>query len=265
MSDRESLRRLAGALPDTPRWVESRGMLLSGRGRLVGWEPDAPGFGVFDDSVSRLLSLVGRPPAGVLQGAVSSLRPHAVLVQAEDDDELRPLLSPLRREVAILHRLPEGVELRPLAEQAPCRLLHRGEAAGWLGLWPEPQRRELGAALEVGLPMACALAGVEVAAVCYATYETETLWDVAIDTRPEHRRRGLAAAAVRFLAAHQAARGLSPCWGAVESNEPSLALAARLGFTPVERLLVYQPEGSTWSGPAHPRGEVASGGPGPVD
>lgn len=252
MSDRESRRRLARELarelPDAPRWIEVRGMLLSGRGRLVGWRPGAPGYGVFDESVGRLLSLVGRPEGRVLGEALAKLRPDAVLVQTEDDAALRPLLASMGRETALLHRLPESVRLWPLAEDPPCRLLSAGEHPGWLERWPAAQRRELAAALRLGLPMAGAVAGDGIAAVCYAGWETETLWDVSIDTREEHRRRGFASAAVRFLAAHEAARGLAPVWGAVEGNRPSLALAARLGFEPTEQIVVYEPEGSTWSG-----------------
>ena len=239
-------QRLAGELPDAPRWLETRGMLLSGRGRLVGRGSEAEGYGVFDDSVVRLLSLVGRPVAAVVREALS-LRPNAVLVQEEDDAGLRPLLAGFRREIAILHRLPGGIRLRPLAGDPPCRLLS-AEATGWLERWPEAQRRELGAALALGLPMAGAVIGEDVAAVCYGCYETETLWDISIDTRAEHRRCGLASSSVRFLAGHQASRGLEPAWGAVESNRPSLTMAARLGFQPVERFIVYEPEGSSWSG-----------------
>jgi GNAT superfamily N-acetyltransferase len=244
--DEGTRQRRAGTLPDAPRWLETRAMLLSGRGRLVGRGGDAGGYGV-DDSVVRLLSLVGRPAAAVVREGLA-LRPSAVLVQEEDDAGLRPLLAGFRREIAILHRLPVSVELRPLAGAPSCRLLSAG-ATAWLGRWPEAQRREFAAALALGLPMAGALVGEEVAAVCYGCYETETLWDISIDTREEHRRRGLAAAAVRFLAAHQASRGLEPAWGAVETNRPSLTMAASLGFRPVERFVVYEPEGSTWSGP----------------
>jgi hypothetical protein len=35
-------------------------------------------------------------------------------------------------------------------------------------------------------------------------------------------------------------RGLAPVWGAVESNIPSMKLAAKLGFTPVDRLVVFE-------------------------
>lgn len=243
--------RLAAELPDAPRWLETRGMLLSGRGRLVAGGAEGPGYGVFDDSVVSLLALVGRPVTRSLAVELERLRPRAVLVQEEDDAALRPLLErrgkrsvgrrpAFRRQVAILHRLSPDVALWPLGEDAPCRLLTSELSPAWLDSWPAARRRELAAACSRGLPMAGAVVGDEVAAVCYSCYETETLWDISIDTHPDYRRRGLASSAVRFLAARQSSRGLSPVWGAVESNRASLALAARLGFEPVERFVVYE-------------------------
>ena len=81
----------------------------------------------------------------------------------------------------------------------------------------------------------------EVVAVCAAGDVTETLWDVGIDTVPGHRRRGHAAAAFRALAAHMARAGRQPVWGAQDDNVASLALAARLGFEPVDRLALLSP------------------------
>ena len=69
---------------------------------------------------------------------------------------------------------------------------------------------------------------------------TETLWDVGIDTVPEHRRRGHATAAFRALAGHLAARGLQPVWGAKDDNVASLRLAAKLRFEPTNHLAVVK-------------------------
>jgi len=35
-------------------------------------------------------------------------------------------------------------------------------------------------------------------------------------------------------------RGLAPVWGALESNIPSMRLADKLGFTPVDELVVFE-------------------------
>jgi predicted GNAT family acetyltransferase len=70
---------------------------------------------------------------------------------------------------------------------------------------------------------------------------TETLWDVGIDTLEGHRRRGHAAACFHALAAWMAGRGRQPVWSAYEDYPPSLTLAAKLGFQPVDRIAVLSP------------------------
>jgi predicted GNAT family acetyltransferase len=74
---------------------------------------------------------------------------------------------------------------------------------------------------------------------CYAPVETETLWDVAVDTLAPHRRRRLATACFAALANEMERRGKRPVWGALEENAPSMTLAARLGFEPAARLTSF--------------------------
>ena len=71
-----------------------------------------------------------------------------------------------------------------------------------------------------------------------APWQTETLFDLSIDTLEPHRGRGLAAAAAALLIDRLSRTGRQPVWGALEDNGPSLRLAARLGFVPVDRLFV---------------------------
>ena len=42
--------------------------------------------------------------------------------------------------------------------------------------------------------------------------------------------------------AHMSRHGKEPVWGALESNVASLRLAARLGFAPVDALVVFERE-----------------------
>ena len=76
---------------------------------------------------------------------------------------------------------------------------------------------------------------------CYAGAVTEALWDVSIDTLEPYRKMGYAALAVSFLVDWFNRQGKAPVWGAVESNMASRRLAARLGFTAVDELFVYEP------------------------
>ena len=65
--------------------------------------------------------------------------------------------------------------------------------------------------------------------------------------RPEHtlesyRRRGFGAAACICLIEHFARLGKTAVWGSLDSNPASSALAYRLGFTPVDQLMVAYPD-----------------------
>lgn len=106
---------------------------------------------------------------------------------------------------------------------------------------PSDLREEIAAAFEYS-PMSAAFDEGRPVSFCYAAWETETLWDVSIDTLPAWRRRGYACAAAVELIEHFLARGKRPVWGAADTNSASAALAVRLGFHPVDRLLLIFPE-----------------------
>jgi RimJ/RimL family protein N-acetyltransferase len=108
----------------------------------------------------------------------------------------------------------------------------------WLLRVPEFDEMRFYASLAQAI--ALAVVGGEVVAVCAAGDVTESLWDVGIDTVPEHRRQGYATAAFRALAAHMAARGRQPVWCAGDDNGASLAMAACLGFEPVDHIAILK-------------------------
>jgi GNAT superfamily N-acetyltransferase len=78
---------------------------------------------------------------------------------------------------------------------------------------------------------------------CYAV-ETESQWDVSIETQEQYRGRGYAGACVAWMIDHEAALGRRPVWGAVDSNAASRRLAEKLGFVPADRIAVWEPTGS---------------------
>ena len=137
-----------------------------------------------------------------------------------------------------LHRWEGELERLDVGPGAEVRLLPDGHRAAGLDLdhLPEPSRREYALDWVARRPMAVAIADDRPLCFCYAAFTTESLWDVSIETLAPYRRRGLAAACFLALAAHMAAAGKTPAWGAMDDNPASLGLAARLGFVRDARL-----------------------------
>jgi GNAT superfamily N-acetyltransferase len=248
-------------LPDEPRWVAVRGMLLSGRARVVAdpeADPRLDGFIITVPDVS-LAAVVGAPARALIAATLAGLTGDVnLLAQQEDAAHAAAALPPWVRHTAVLHVLP-GVMPWEAEADPGTRVFGRGNAPR-LDHVPEPLRRELRDALAgrttarfvggaipqvtappgpVHVPMAAAWAGRLPVAFCYPVWQTERWWDVSIDTLDTHRRQGYAQRAARALIRHQRAAGRAPVWGALEGNKASRALAARLGFIEAAGLAVF--------------------------
>ena len=90
-------------------------------------------------------------------------------------------------------------------------------------------------------PIAAAWAGGQPVAFCYPALQTESLWDVSVETLAEYRGRRLAGRVARAMIRYMRDRGKAPVWGALESNAASLNVARRLGFVDAGRLAVFTP------------------------
>ena len=242
---------LAALLPDEPRWIDLRGLLLTGRCNL--WAEPAPEHGFVAGSWDfPFAGLYGRPRPGLIAEAAAAGRAACagrylaeewqLLAAPEDRPRVAAALPGWRRREIVLHRW-EGTLAKPHADLgaapgAEIRLLPDGHRTAGLDLGhvPESSRREYILDWVAGRPMAVAVADEQPVSFCYAAFTTERLWDAAIETLEPYRRRGLAAACFLTLAAHMAARGRTPTWGALEDNPASLGLAARLGFVRDARL-----------------------------
>jgi GNAT superfamily N-acetyltransferase len=231
---------LAAALPDIPRWVETRALLLSGRCRVFTGSDPAAGFMVRGDR-EPLICVVGRPEAAAVREAARGTDPERrVLAPLSSAEYLRGILPDWRVATATVHRL--GPDAGPFPQPASdLRLVEPGAERERIATrLPAGLREEL-TRLPPEAAMAVAVADGEPAAVCYAAWETETLWDLSIDTLEPFRRRGLAARLSAFLIAQMRERGKEPVWGAEDDNTASLRLAAKLGFVPVDRLVLLAP------------------------
>lgn len=243
---------LASRLPEEPRWVDTKGLLLSGRCDLFEAGAETP------EGLPRLaarswdygfVGVAGDPGRETLLAASDDPRDELeLLVQEEDAAAVAAVLPDWSPRQIVIHRYPGAVAPEPgasdrpdaaaEAESAEIHLLTR-EAALDLSHLPSALGEEIGSALERRRPLAAALVDGRAVSFCYAPLETASLWDVAVETLPEHRRRGHAAACFRLLQRVQALERL-PVWGALADNHASLGLARRLGFVPEARLVSFE-------------------------
>ncbi len=230
-----TLDLLARALPDVPRWVETRSMLLSGRCEVFGLEEGGDYGFVVRDTEDRLISVVGRPGRDAIEEAVARER-DVVVAQLEDGPHVATALPGWEPVRAVLHLLGDTPRLPHVPARA-VRLIEPAElvAMDWL---PPDLLSEFRVAYS---PIAASLAGGYPVSFCYAAAETEGLWDISIDALAEHRNQGHAARCVAHMIEHMRRQGKMPVWGAEETNAPSLGLAAKLGFVPVDSYLVFHP------------------------
>jgi GNAT superfamily N-acetyltransferase len=223
-------RRILAGLPDAPRWVGTRDLLSRADSRL---SADEHGFVVWSDRQG-LGAVVGRPaPAGVAEAASARLE---LLAFPENVDAVRSALREFSAERATILAAPGRP---PRSPGHPSRVVTLGDIPS-LGHVPDDLKEELADAAGRGRTVVAALDGRLPVAFAYAAAETETLWDVSIDTVESHRRRGYAAAAVRSLMGLMKHRGKRAVWGALESNPASLSLARKLGFVEVDELWVLR-------------------------
>lgn len=235
-------------LPDIPRYVEIRAMLLNGDGVCLGSVTRNPLSLVIMDDDGSLAAVIGAPPESAIREAA---RAKELLAFDDNCEYVASVLADWPHEGATLHELPR--DWMPPAIQSGSfdgvRIIDRPIST--YSHIPEELAEELRDAEEMKSPIGAAFVDGWPVAFCYAGWVTETRWDVAIDTLEEYRQRGFAAAAALYMidywakarAAPHAPDGprtqRRPVWGSADSNPPSFRLAAKLGFDPVDRLHVF--------------------------
>jgi GNAT superfamily N-acetyltransferase len=229
---------IAQRLPDVPRWVEVRDLLLWGGGELFGFEEEPELSFVVRDPATESAFVVGTPAATAVHAAVRrSARGGDVIAPEERGAWLAELLPQWTRARIILHLLRDPGRL-PTTTAGEVGFLDP-DTLGRISL-PEELLREIESGAEHSLIAATFVDGQPVS-FCYAGSVTESLWDVSIDTLPEHRRRGHAAHCAAHMIRHMQARGKQPVWAALEENPASWRLARKLGFDAVDELSLFQP------------------------
>lgn len=136
---------------------------------------------------------------------------------------------------ALANRLPQGYRLQPIHRE----LYRQALAAPWsrdlCGNFANEEDYR-----ENGLGVGVTLEGELVAGASSYTFYRGGI-EVEIDTRADHRRRGLARACGARLILDCLARGLYPSWDA--HNRESLALAQQLGYGFAYEYPVYEVTG----------------------
>ncbi len=271
-TDAATLKRLAFGLPDIPRWIEARAMLLNATCEVFGASEGTPPSLVAYSPYTRTAVVVGQPPQEAIHEAATRLAQQDGDLLAYDDnlDLVTSSLDGWTSEPVTLHLLsdstqlpvlqplgPSGTSARPFRAPHPIptpydrsgddiviRLVSGGELTSIDGVSQELAEEVQRAAL-VG-KLAAVFVNGKAVSFCDAATETEGLWDIGIETLEDHRRQGYAALAVSFMVSYMGRYAKNPVWGAEDSNEASMRAASRLGFRAVDRLFVLHPSG--WLG-----------------
>jgi GNAT superfamily N-acetyltransferase len=216
-------------------------MLLSGHCDVFGVLDEPELSFVVRDIELKVVEVIGCPPPEAILKSVERLDGDVeVAAEVEATDHVAAVLRGWSIEPTTIHVLGRNA----LSDQpgGSVRLLSADDV-GRLHHVPEELRTELGIVLGRG-PVAATFIDERPVAFCSAASQTETLWDIGIDTLEPYRRRGHAAACVSFLIAHMRERNRDPVWGALDSNAASMGLARKLGFSPAGKIVVFEPPGS---------------------
>jgi hypothetical protein len=228
---------LAAALPDLPRWVGPRGLLLARRGELLAGPEGTRGAGyVVVERGGKQAFAVHRPVARLVEELRARVEIESLFVPLENAEPWRAPLAGWREESAVLHVHPAPASLP--GPQHETRLLVLGDVEDF-GRLPAPLAAELALALTRG-PVAAAFREGRAVSFCHAAYRTESWFDLSIDTLDEHRRQGFATSAASCLIQHLLREQKKPVWGALDADAPSLAMAKKYGFRAVDRLSLFR-------------------------
>ena len=132
----------------------------------------------------------------------------------------------------------QGEARRPATGGHVRQATHR-ELLTWQDI-PPALREELLLESDASTPVFVAFAGDRPASFCYPASVTETWWQIAVATLEPYRRQGFALQSIAQAIESMRNSGRQPVWGAARSTAASARLAERLGFIPVDTLMVFR-------------------------
>jgi RimJ/RimL family protein N-acetyltransferase len=215
-------------------------MLTSGRGSIVEAPLPDPPTVVSAPSVMLAVAFRWDCRDAVVRALQRVPGEFSIVAPAEAEPVVAKAVPRRERELATLFHLPPLDAAQLTLATPAARLLEESEY-GEFDKLPPILRGELREACRYS-PIASALVNDRPVSFCYSGWETEGHWDVSIDTLETYRQRGFGTAACVCLIRHFARLGKTAVWGSLESNPASIALACKLGFTPIDRLVVAYPD-----------------------
>lgn len=236
MADPIEILRL---IPDAPRWIDVRGLLMSGHCRVFAANPETGG--VVRSALYPFAAVWGRPKAGDVADAVREPGRYLEVAAQDRSSALDAVLEGWDLGGLWVHRYaPVNSPPRPAAPAGIELFVGSGDEldADDRG-FADYARLDLALVRQYAFPVAAAIDDRQIASFCYPTYATDTRWDVSIDTASTHRRQGLATLCFEALRAMLATRGMEPVWGAHDGNEASLRMALARGFVRDTHLVSY--------------------------
>lgn len=230
------MRPLAERLPDIPRWVEARHLVLTGAFEAFGLKGRDPlAVAIRETGDDGAVFVVGRPSDQAVLSATAGAGGD-LIAGPEAADWLADLLPGWTANRARLYRSGDPGRL-PMAREGEVRLTDLAaierepiDAELLQELREAAARTEIAASFANGRPVA----------FCYAGWVTETLWDVAIDTVEDFRRQGHAGRVAAFMIRRMAKGGRRPVWCALEENPASWKLAEKLGFVAEDEIMIFE-------------------------
>jgi GNAT superfamily N-acetyltransferase len=211
---------------DIGRHVEARSAIIGNRARLFGLSER--GVAVLEPATQGL-SIVGDVAPEALAEAVRAVGEDGSLF---GDSSLRLDLGGWTRGIALIYEQRTS----PAIATGSTRLVDAHELRAFD--LPADLAGELTAVARYA-PIAATFVDGRPVSLCSAT-ETETLFDIGIDTLEGYRGRGYAVQCAAFMIAHERAHGRRPVWGAMENNRASQRVAEKLDFVPIDRLAVWE-------------------------
>ncbi len=237
MKTREpSHQAIARMIPDQPRWVEARALLLHHPCRVFGFQTE-PGLSlIVREPDKKTAFVIGVPSMAALQTAIHDEPCDEIIAAPEMAGRLLSMLPGWVDQQILVHLLMNPERL-PEADHR-VRFLDPS-LLGHLVLNDE-LREELEEGARQSL-IAARFVDEQPVSFCYAGAVTESWWDVSIDTLPDHRRQGFAALCAAFMIRHMQASHKHPVWQALEDNPASWLLAQKLGFAPIGEIAFLTP------------------------